>query len=364
MATITETVSSITPQVLSTSTPDYEYRGPSKVKFDPSIHLNYSPPAKSYTFADLGVPKNGTSDFAICEPFQLATDAAILELRRELLQEKTVTKRMHWWQRSPATLRGFSPEDSPFTHAFWTSPEVIKIIERLTGIEMEITVPYEIGHTNVQVGAGGRDGIKDLKVKPEPVPAAEGQYDDVPVDNWHKDSFPYSIVMMMSNVSQMEGGETVVRLPDDSLLKVRGDTVGSAILIQGRHLSHAALRATNCGERITQTCPYRAKHPALKDDTEIQNSVQQSYLNELCGQYAKERFKVVGKKCDYMIEKLEKAKKEAVEREPDNLDAVIMDRSEVEGMMKEMMEYLQVSMQQLGMDVEGTNEWVRQKCVN
>jgi hypothetical protein len=100
------------------------------------------------------------------------------------------------------------------------------------------------------------------------------------------------------------------------------------------------------------TCSYRPKSPALRDDTEITNSLELSYLNELTGQFALERFKVLKKKSEYMIAQMEKAKKEALEREPDNLDAVIMDRKQVKAMMKEMIWYLEVSMKQMKMHID------------
>lgn len=79
-----------------------EYRDRSKMKFDPKIHLNNVPPEKIYTMTELGVPPNGTSNLATTEPFQIATEAAVMDLRRELLQENTLKRRMHWWHRSPA----------------------------------------------------------------------------------------------------------------------------------------------------------------------------------------------------------------------------------------------------------------------
>lgn len=337
-------------------TPDLTYRGPSKVKFDPAIHLHYTAPDTIYTFSDLGVENNGTSPMAVTEPFQLATEDAVIELRRELLQESTLKNRLHWWHRAPAVLRGFTKEEAPFTHAFWTSPELIRLVERLAGIELEISLPYEIGHTNVQLGHGGRDALKDLKLRPEPTPYGweekKGDYDDVPVDSWHLDSFPYSVVMMLSNTEKMSGGETAVQLCDGSVKKVRGTGMGSATFIQGRHLWHAALRAQNTGERITMVCPYRAKHPTLRDDTEITNSLQISYRNELLGQFALERFRVLSKKSNYMIERLVQQKEEALAREPTNYDAVIMDKKEVEDMIREMIRYLGIALQQMGLNGE------------
>jgi hypothetical protein len=304
--------------------------------------------------SELGLPLEGTSDFATTEPFQLATDAAIIELRRELLQPNTLKRRIHWWPRSPACLRGFTKGEAPFTHAFWTSPEVMKILSDAASIEMEPALPYEIGHTNVQLGPGGREALKDLPLYPVPVPPGweeeKSEYDNIPVDNWHKDSFAYSCVMMLSNTEKMVGGETALQMPDGTSKKIRGTSMGSCIFIQGRHMTHAALRAWNTGERITMVCPYRPAHPAIRDDTEITNSLHISYLNELFGQFSLERFRVIRKKADYMIEKLEEAKKDALVREPDNYNAVIMDKKEVGDMMKEMMWYLETAIKQMGLD--------------
>ena len=74
-----------------------------------------------------------------------------------------------------------------------------------------------------------------------------------------------------------------------------------------------------------------------------------------CGKQegALERFKVLKKKSEYMIAKLEELKREAKEKEPENYDAVIMDRDEVKWMMEEMVRYLKVGMEQLGFDKEG-----------
>lgn len=159
--------------------------------------------------------------------------------------------------------------------------------------------------------------------------------------------------MMLSNTENMVGGETALRLPDGSVKKLRGATLGSAIFIQGKFVQHAALRAYGTDERITMVCPYRAASPMKRDDTEITNSLQLSYLNELYGHFALERFKVLKKKSEYMIAKLEELKREAKEKEPENYDAVIMDRDEVKWMMEEMVRYLKVGMEQLGFDKEG-----------
>jgi hypothetical protein len=159
---------------------------------------------------------------------------------------------MHSWHRAPATLRGFTPKDAPFIHAFWRSPEVQKIMEEAVGIELEFALPYEIGHTNIQLGVGGKEGVQNFPLFPEPVPAGweeqKTAYHEVNVDDWHTDSFPYVCVLMLSNTDKIVGGETALRMPDGMLRKLRGPTMsGSCLVMQGRHMPHAALRAWNTG---------------------------------------------------------------------------------------------------------------------
>src|SRR6185295_450621 len=46
--------------------------------FDPRKHLNFSPPPKVFTMADIGLPENsGVSPLAVSEPFPLFTEEAI-----------------------------------------------------------------------------------------------------------------------------------------------------------------------------------------------------------------------------------------------------------------------------------------------
>lgn len=61
-------------------------RLPSKATFDPSIHLCFSPPSRTYTFKDLGLDGSGAiAEIAASEAFPLFTKEAVLELRKDAL---------------------------------------------------------------------------------------------------------------------------------------------------------------------------------------------------------------------------------------------------------------------------------------
>ena len=73
----------------------------------------------------------------------------------------------------------------------------------------------------------------------------------MPIDGWHKDQVPVVCVLMLSDISNMEGGETAIKTGNGSLVKARGANFGGAVLMQGGNLEHAALRASNCSERVS-----------------------------------------------------------------------------------------------------------------
>lgn len=120
-----------------------------------------------------------------------------------------------------------APRYAPFTYQFWTSPEVLGIVSQLAGVDMIPVVDHEICHTNVQMGPDGLDGVKNTPVDP-PGPPAEYQLRQSeegekakPVVPWHRDSYPFVCVVMLSDTSSMTDGETEMQNGDGSTVKVR-----------------------------------------------------------------------------------------------------------------------------------------------
>lgn len=131
----------------------------------------------------------------------------------------------------------------------------------------------DIGYVNVQLGEGGTagvDGYNEIPAKPlPPTEAATGipksAWDDIPIDGWHKEQVPVVCVVMLSDISNMEGGETVIRTGNGKQIKARGANLGGAVLMQGGNLEHAALRASNCSERVSMVTSYSFADPDLDD---------------------------------------------------------------------------------------------------
>lgn len=70
---------------------------------------------------------------------------------------------------------------------------------------------YEIGHINISVPAD--------KKRFNRLVANE---DEEAVVGWHRDSYPFVCVLMMSDTTGMIGGETALRTGDGDIKKVRG----------------------------------------------------------------------------------------------------------------------------------------------
>ena len=81
---------------------------------------------------------------------------------------------------------------------------------------------YEIAQINISVN-DERTPAPDM-VKKEDDPLADGSS-----VAWHYDSVPFVCVMMLSDCTDMVGGETALRMPSGVTMKVRGPSTVSAL---------------------------------------------------------------------------------------------------------------------------------------
>jgi len=79
--------------------------------FNPQEHLVYQPPKKVYSMTDLALPaNNGVSHVAVSEPFPLFSEAAINNMRAEVLSEVVLEKYSYTSDIAPKQLRGYAPK--------------------------------------------------------------------------------------------------------------------------------------------------------------------------------------------------------------------------------------------------------------
>lgn len=82
---------------------------------------------------------------------------------------------------------------------------------------------YEIGHINLSVKTEKqtKEELAILNNKKRPLADDDN---DKPIVGWHTDSYPFVCVLMLSDCTNMVGGETVIRTASDDIIKVRGPT--------------------------------------------------------------------------------------------------------------------------------------------
>jgi hypothetical protein len=128
------------------------------------------------------------------------------------------------------------PRYAKFIHQFWHSAELLNIVSSIAGVDLVPAMDYEISHTNVQLGAGGIEAVRNTPVEPpaatrEAIEQFEAEKTDTkkvivtdqskPIIEWHRDSHPWVCVVMLSDARHMTGGETEIMRGDGTTLKVK-----------------------------------------------------------------------------------------------------------------------------------------------
>jgi hypothetical protein len=86
---------------------------------------------------------------------------------------------------------------------------------------------------------------------------------------------------MLSNCTDMRGSETAVQAANGDVIRIPGPTEGSAVILQGRHVTHQALRPAGAQERITAVTSWRPRSPFVQDESVLTTVRPVSDLNEL-----------------------------------------------------------------------------------
>jgi hypothetical protein len=107
---------------------------------------------------------------------------------------------------------------------------------------------WEIGHINISV-QGEEEKAKALELMGEKArrDADEGiagcpWEDDSPIVGWHTDSYPFVCVTMLSDCTNMVGGETALRKGNGEVVKVRGPQMVS----QSWHATQRSIQVAKC----------------------------------------------------------------------------------------------------------------------
>ncbi|CZT11372.1 uncharacterized protein RAG0_15544 [Rhynchosporium agropyri] len=257
-------------------TPNRTQTTTSTPEFDPDTHLVHNESIKTLTMDDIGLPmNNGISPVAISEPFPLFTPEAIDIMRSEIFTDEVMKNYNETSDLIPFLVRGYIPKYAKFSAAAWKHPRTLALISRIAGVELVTAIDYEVASVNVSLPPKATQGND----------ASSTGSKEPPVAGWHKDSYPFVCVLMMSDTTGMIGGETALRTGTGEIKLVRGPCKGSAVVLQGRYIEHQALRAYGSKERITSITSYRPRDPLVRDDTRLTTVRPISDLVELYTQF-------------------------------------------------------------------------------
>ncbi|EGV62851.1 hypothetical protein PSN45_001043 [Yamadazyma tenuis] len=254
-----------------TSKPGFD----SSLKFDPKRHLDYRGVAKKYGFADLGITNTHVkpiNEIAATDPFSLFTIEAVDMMKYEIFSNEALLKK-HGRLVSPGHSTGASNldfnisgfiDDTIFCKAAWNSPELRGIINEIMNDKLTIPHQFSLSHVNVSLADSSKPQLDpDVDYK-----ALKSVNDKMAAGvNWHYDSPPLVCVVMLSAPEEMIGGETGIRLGDESILRIPNTTVGCATMLQGRVIKHIATKPVNNFDRITYVTSFIPEDPNRYDST-------------------------------------------------------------------------------------------------
>ncbi|KAL4950246.1 hypothetical protein BDW69DRAFT_202299 [Aspergillus filifer] len=270
---------------------------PKKVSFEPSKHLEFTPPSIVHSMKELGFADDrGVSPIGVTEPFPLFSAEAIQQMRKEVLSDEVFAKWSYSSELAQCQLRGYAEDCAPFVYDAWKHSETLSIISKIAGVDLIPAMDFDIGHINLSIFSEEEKNKalnammeKATRAADKVVSGCAWENDDAIVD-WHTDSYPFVCVTMLSDCTGMVGGETALRTGDGRIVKVRGPQMGYAVILQGRYIEHRALRALGGTERITMVTSFRPRDSLIKDDTVLTTVRPVSDLGELYLQFAEYRF--------------------------------------------------------------------------
>jgi hypothetical protein len=110
----------------------------------------------------------------------------------------------------------------------WKSPETLAIVSKIAGVELVPQMDFEIAHINISMQSEEQKretlaaiAEKNSREADEGVSGCPWE-DDKPIVDWHTDSYPFVCVTMLSDCTNMIGGETALRTGNGEVMKVRG----------------------------------------------------------------------------------------------------------------------------------------------
>ena len=339
--------------------------------FDPDVHLVADPvtdSTPSATMKSLGLEDSPLSSLAFTGPFPFLTEEGVRLHREAVLHPEVLENCMSQTWGHSVQLRGIAPDYSRFLEELWNSDEVSEIVSKAAGVDLQPMMDYEICHVNIQIkpveecGKSALEQVKEFPVEVEAFPlgikADDSSAVTVPneedmVVSYHKDSYPFVTILLLTPPEGMYGGETVVRNCEGDLKFIKAPSIGQLLVFQGGKIEHAALPAVSVtGERITLVTSWRPKsytlnrRPLSSDMSHLSNVRGYSNLNELYSQWASTRLEAACAALHYRREEIDDRLQEIRNEQwvEGKLGALatrnVVDLDELRGFVQDLVDYL------------------------
>lgn len=118
---------------------------------------------------------------------------------------------------------------APFIHDAWNDPKVLGVISKIAGIELVPAWDHDIANINISIKDTGDETVEPGEKTLDGGPVTKPKADDMSAFGWHYDSVPFVCVTMLSDCTDMVGGETAIRTGDGMGMKMRGPAMVSPI---------------------------------------------------------------------------------------------------------------------------------------
>ncbi|WQF81155.1 hypothetical protein CDEST_06169 [Colletotrichum destructivum] len=263
-----------------------EARRVERTHFDPNKHLAIADPEKIYTMQEIGLGGQGISPVAASSPFAIFTPEAVAQMRAEIFSEPVLQSCQYASDFAKNMIRGYGPRLCPFIFDAWNCDRVLEAVSKVAGLELVPAIEFEVGHINISIN----ETTTELSTVETNATYLE---EDQSAFAWHRDSYAFVCVTMLSDCVGMVGGETAMRTGTGGIMKVRGPAMGTGVVMQGRYIEHQAMKAKGGRERISMVTSFRPKSPLLRDETVLTGARPISTRSSLYYQWSQYRLEVL-----------------------------------------------------------------------
>ncbi|CAG7919260.1 unnamed protein product [Penicillium olsonii] len=265
-------------------------------------------------------PSTAASPVAGTVPFSLLSAEGVRAYRRALFRKEVIDNCASSPFPGTLILRD-AAKRSDFIKDFWTHPKTMAIVSEAVGVPLEVVMPTEIGHTNIQVqGTTISDMASNLKTEPSVEKLALSSEDQA-----------YDPLKDTSSIIPWQ--------------YVEGPQLGYAVMLQGGEVCHLAARAKGVKERISTITSYRSMVPGIYDSSYITNVRPYADTKSLYPGWERYRLQKLRDEITHFLE------------ETSNEDGPAREKTDIHTLVNQQIEYLKRTSRQT-VDPEYTKQIV------